>query len=270
MGTGSDYGSFMQHLGIACMDLTMMSVNSSYEGVYHSIYDDYFHMVSFEDLNFLWHQKMAQVWGSIVLRLADAPILPISYVDYSSYLQSAMYQLQALDTQGQFNASFDSIYSSLQTMIGNANSLDALAISPSIARALASDSLHLRMLNDQLYLAERCLCYWQGFAGRTWYRHVVWVDDLYDGYGSVAFSAINDAMNLHKWDEAGKQLALANFVIDQAADCLLPPGWLTGLRDKQMRQGTYEAYSEPVAFPASHLKTKDKSVNMPRRHRQFR
>jgi hypothetical protein len=33
MGTGSDYGALMQHLGIACIDFAFFSQDDGYEGM---------------------------------------------------------------------------------------------------------------------------------------------------------------------------------------------------------------------------------------------
>jgi len=42
LGSGSDFGPFIQHLGISSVHFQMDNITSSYEGVYHSNYDSYY------------------------------------------------------------------------------------------------------------------------------------------------------------------------------------------------------------------------------------
>jgi N-acetylated-alpha-linked acidic dipeptidase len=76
MGTGSDYGSFMQHLGIACLDLRYSGgANDGYEGVYHTLYDDYRYMSLFGDPianNFAWMTSLTGLWGEARSRTQHA------------------------------------------------------------------------------------------------------------------------------------------------------------------------------------------------------
>lgn len=140
-------------------------------------------MSTFADPNdFIWHETVAAVWGSIALRLADSDILPLSYVEYVSYLNMTMTTLQTLDVNRTYTEAFMSIYSSMATLTQTAVQLDSYVVDSGVRASLTDGSaraaLQLRMLNDQLFLSERCLMYWQGIPGREWYRHVVWVGQL--------------------------------------------------------------------------------------------
>ena len=68
LGSGSDYTPFLQHLGIASLD---MGFGGDY-GVYHSAFDSFHWMARFGDPTFAYHVAAAQLWGTVAMRLADA------------------------------------------------------------------------------------------------------------------------------------------------------------------------------------------------------
>ena len=79
LGSGSDYTVFLNFLGLPIVD---MSFDGPY-GVYHSMYDDYYWMAHFGDPGFRYMTTMADVWGRMALRLANAPVLPLDYATYA-------------------------------------------------------------------------------------------------------------------------------------------------------------------------------------------
>ena len=79
LGSGSDYTPFLQHLGIPAVD---MGFGGDY-GVYHSAYDSFYWMSNHGDPGFRYHVLAAQLWGTVTMRLADAPGLPFHYRDYA-------------------------------------------------------------------------------------------------------------------------------------------------------------------------------------------
>jgi len=52
-------------------------------GSYHSIYDSYDHYVRFDDGEFVYGIALAQTGGRLMLRLADADVLPFEFTDLS-------------------------------------------------------------------------------------------------------------------------------------------------------------------------------------------
>src|SRR5262249_7740435 len=83
LGSGSDYTPFLQHLGVPSTD---MGFGGDY-GVYHSAYDSFYWMSHFGDPTFVYHAAMAQLWGTMAMRLADADGLPFDYTDYAAQLR---------------------------------------------------------------------------------------------------------------------------------------------------------------------------------------
>ena len=77
LGSGSDYTPFLQHLGVASLNLGFGGEDGG--GSYHSIYDSFDHYTRFGDPDFDYGVALAQVGGRVVLRLANADTLPFSF-----------------------------------------------------------------------------------------------------------------------------------------------------------------------------------------------
>src|SRR5207253_447073 len=77
LGSGSDYTAFLDHLGVASINLGFGGEDQS--GIYHSIYDDFYWYTHFADTNFAYGRALAQTAGTAVMRLADAELLPFDF-----------------------------------------------------------------------------------------------------------------------------------------------------------------------------------------------
>ena len=77
LGSGSDYSPFVQHLGIAAINLGFGDEGQS-GGVYHSAYDTFEHYDRFGDPGFVYGVALARTTGRLVLRAADADLGPCS------------------------------------------------------------------------------------------------------------------------------------------------------------------------------------------------
>jgi N-acetylated-alpha-linked acidic dipeptidase len=85
LGSGSDYSAFLQHLGIASLNLGF-SGEEDQGGVYHSRYDSFDHYDRFGDPGFAYGVALSKVAGHTALRLADADVLPLRFSDFSDTL----------------------------------------------------------------------------------------------------------------------------------------------------------------------------------------
>ena len=83
LGAGSDYTPFLQHLGIASMDINFAGESNGNQ--YHSIYDTYDHFTRFIDPGFKYGVALSKVKGLVMMRLANADILP---VDFNSFYKT--------------------------------------------------------------------------------------------------------------------------------------------------------------------------------------
>jgi N-acetylated-alpha-linked acidic dipeptidase len=79
LGMGSDYTAFVDHLGIASANVSFGGESPSSSGIYHSVYDDFYWYTHFCKDCFEYGRAMAQTDGKIVLRMAEADILPYDF-----------------------------------------------------------------------------------------------------------------------------------------------------------------------------------------------
>src|SRR5262249_46030547 len=81
LGAGSDYVAFIDHLGVASLNLGFGGANLG--GVYHSVYDDPQWFEQFADPGFVYGAALSQVTTTTLLRLADAPLLPFEFASFA-------------------------------------------------------------------------------------------------------------------------------------------------------------------------------------------
>ncbi len=95
LGSGSDYSPFLQHAGIPSLNLSFAGLDES-DGIYHSIYDDYYHFTKFLDTDFAYGRALAQTVGTAVIRLADADVMPFQFTHLADTAQTYVRELQTL------------------------------------------------------------------------------------------------------------------------------------------------------------------------------
>ena len=88
LGSGSDYTPFIQHLGLPTLNLGFGGEGGG--GVYHSIYDSFSWYSRFSDTTFAYGRALAQTVGSIIMRTANADVLPYQFDNLASTSRSAL------------------------------------------------------------------------------------------------------------------------------------------------------------------------------------
>ena len=86
LGSGSDYTVFVDHLGIASLNLGFGGEDGG--GIYHSIYDDFYWYTHFSDGDFVYGRALAQTVGTAVMRLADADLLPYDFTNFADTVRA--------------------------------------------------------------------------------------------------------------------------------------------------------------------------------------
>ncbi len=82
LGSGSDFTPFLQHLGVNSLDVGFEG-EADY-GVYHSAYDSFDHFRRFVDPTFEYGVALAKVAGRLMLRAAQAQLLPAKESDFAA------------------------------------------------------------------------------------------------------------------------------------------------------------------------------------------
>ena len=94
LGSGSDYSPFFQHLGIPSLNLGYGGEDSG--GEYHSIYDSYDHYVRFKDPGFKYGIVLAKTAGRVVLRMANADVLPFDFSAFEKTVSKYVTEVEHL------------------------------------------------------------------------------------------------------------------------------------------------------------------------------
>jgi len=246
LGSGSDFTPFLQHLGIASLNLSYGGEGE--EGVYHSIYDDFAWYTRFADTDFSYGRALAQTIGTALLRLADADLLPIDPTPLAETVTRYVKEVQdlardrresaeelarqidegvplaAADPKEPFVAPkkedaapyFD--FSPLENASAALRSAAAeYQTALSAAGALDRDPARAARANAALREIERSLTRDEGLPGRPWYRHYVYAPGLYTGYAVKTLPAVREAIEQKQWAAVNGEIATTAQVLQKAA-----------------------------------------------------
>jgi len=240
LGSGSDYSSFLQHLGIPTLNIGYGGEGGG--GEYHSIFDSYDDFVRFKDPGFLYCLALSKTVGHTVLRMADADLLPFDFRTLSATIDRYAKELMdmtntlrdntAMDNQliksGEFKlAANPDKHLALPTEKAEVPKIDFTALTTALeqlkksadnlavvwSKASASTADH-KALNEQLYRAEQQLL-GDGLPRRQWYKHTIYAPGFYTGYGVKTLPGIREAIEQRNWSEAQQQIAVTAGAIAQ-------------------------------------------------------
>jgi N-acetylated-alpha-linked acidic dipeptidase len=213
LGSGSDYTPFLQHLGIATLDIRFASEDS---GVYHSDYDDYNWFSHFSDTTGVYGRALSQVHSTALMRFADSPVLPFEFGRFVFTLRRYTDEIDRLPSLAPKPdlAALRNQLARLQTASIELNAAYARAL-PSLGSAPPDK---LAALNRILFRTERALAIDPGLPGRPWYRHLIYAPGVYTGYAAKTLPGIREAVEAGKTDEAREQAARVVQVLNTLND----------------------------------------------------
>uniref|UniRef100_A0A8C2GLT0 Aminopeptidase NAALADL1 n=1 Tax=Cyprinus carpio TaxID=7962 RepID=A0A8C2GLT0_CYPCA len=235
LGSGSDFEAYFIRLGIASgrARYTKNRVSvfrySSYP-VYHSVYETYEIVERFYDPSFRRLEAVARVRGGLIFSLADSPVLPLDCVEYAMSLTkyaNSIYQLALKHPAAmqQHSVSFDSLFFAVENF-----TVMARDFHQRLDQLDTSNALAVRMVNDQLMYLERAFTDPLGLPGRPFYRHIIFAPSSHNKYAGESFPGIYDALfdienavdPQKAWDEVKRQISIAAFTVNAAAETLKP------------------------------------------------
>ncbi|XP_069739418.1 glutamate carboxypeptidase 2-like isoform X3 [Phaenicophaeus curvirostris] len=200
---------------------------SSYP-VYHSVYETYELVERFYDPTFKNHLTVAQVRGGLVFELANSVVLPFDCRDYASAVSNYAQIIYNLSRNHEeelatYSVSFDPLFSAVKNFTEAAASFHERQEQIDINNLLA-----VRTLNDQLMFLERAFIDPLGLPGRPFYRHIIFAPSSHNKYAGESFPGIYDAMfdiknkaDQHEaWEEVKRQISIAAFTVQAAAETL--------------------------------------------------
>jgi N-acetylated-alpha-linked acidic dipeptidase len=234
LGSGSDYSAFLEHLGIASLDLGFGGEDDN-GGIYHSRYDSFDHYVRFGDPSFEYGVALAKVAGHVVLRTANANVLPLRFGDFSRTLDRYVGELHKL-----VDSTRKATEQQHKLLDGHAFMLDAdptrpvappardsdmpaidLAPLDRAAKQLAQSAKAYQAAYDKRAAAgfdlaaaqrqqldrligsmEQRLTDPSGLPGRAWFKHMIYAPGMLTGYEVKTVPGVREALESRRWGEA--------------------------------------------------------------------
>ncbi len=235
LGSGSDYSAFLQHAGIPTLNLSFSGLDPS-DGVYHSIYDDYYHFTKFLDTDFAYGRALAQTVGSLVIRFADADVLPFQFTNLADTVQTYVTELQSLlkDRQTEIREINRQIEEGVFTALSDTRrpfrhpgiesvppSINFAPLENAAAQLTQAAERYRRSLegslsrltpdviqtiNTRLIQSERQLTDVAGLPRRPWYRHLLYAPGYYTGYAVKTMPGVREAIEEKNYAEAEREV----------------------------------------------------------------
>ena len=206
LGSGSDYTPFLQHMGIASLNLGFSGEGGG--GVYHSDYDDFNWYSHFGDPTFEYGKALSAVTSTVVMRLADAPLLPFEFTRFADTVGRYVSEIEKLrngDRPG-----FDDLNRNVGDLKKSASAFEtaysqALAKLDGAAGDAASREEKLRQVNSILFRTERAMTLPTGLPNRDWYKHRIYAPGTYTGYAVKTLPGLREAVEGGRREEAWQQ-----------------------------------------------------------------
>ncbi|HEX5431572.1 MAG TPA: transferrin receptor-like dimerization domain-containing protein, partial [Bryobacteraceae bacterium] len=215
LGSGSDYVGFVDHAGIASMNLGFGAGEAA--GVYHSAYDTLAWFDRFSDGDLTYGKTLAQIMTTSILRLAGAPVLPFEFGSLSRAIRGYVREIQRDARKRSGTVDFRDVMAQLNRLDTAARVYDdRLAAYRGEARPLAPP--RLRGVDESLEHAERTLLLPDGLPGRSWYEHQIYAPGVYTGYAAKTIPGVREAVEAGNWAEANRQARRVAQVLRALAD----------------------------------------------------
>jgi N-acetylated-alpha-linked acidic dipeptidase len=246
LGSGSDYSAFLEHLGIATLDIGFGG-EADQGGVYHSRYDSFDHFIRFGDPTFEYGVALAQVAGRIVMRAANAEVLPMRFSDFSATVDRYLDQLhKQADKQreeaekqhklleaGDYKLAADPKHPvAAPERLSDVPKIDFAPLDVAAKElkasaqayekaydALAENGLdipadQLQQVNELMATLEQRLLDVQGLPGRPWYKNMIQAPGELTGYAPKVIPAVHEALDARDWNRADKYAGVTAKVLD--------------------------------------------------------
>ncbi len=231
LGSGSDYSSFLQHVGVPSLNLAFGGEGES-DGSYHSIYDSYDHFVRFDDPGLAYGAALSKTVGRVVLRIADADTPPVRFGDLATTVRTYLTEVKALiDTRrkqdekragllsgNSFALASDPLapvaapvaeaptpvieLAALENAVGkleaSAKAYDAAFMAKGAGLAAATRA----KLNAALLGIDQALLIPEGLPGRNWYKHALYAPGRFTGYGAKTLPGVREAVEERRFADA--------------------------------------------------------------------
>jgi N-acetylated-alpha-linked acidic dipeptidase len=252
LGSGSDYTAFLDHLGIASVNMGFGGEDQG--GIYHSIYDDFYWYAHFADTDFVYGRALAQTAGTSVMRLAGAELLPLDFDNFTDTIRRYIDEVQKLARDkrdqivernrqiddGVFAAindprhpratparestppflNFAPLENGFAALLRTAKAYDEALAHASENGGAGFARASLRDVNARLIAVERALTLNEGLPNRDWFKHQIYAPGFYTGYGVKTLPAVRESIEQKDWKLAEEQIIRVGKVLENAGEAI--------------------------------------------------
>lgn len=238
LGSGSDYTAFLDHVGIASVNLGYGGEDDG--GMYHSIYDSYSWYMRFSDSSFTYGKTLSQTMGTAVFRLSESEILPFRFSNLATTARTYSKELQKLLATMQEGAkernrelaeglyaatadpknpgtppgplevpphlNFAPLENALDGLTQSAERYDGLLDAYVQEGGHVLSAAEVQTLNQQLVKSERMLTDGTGLPVRPWFKHLLYAPGFYTGYGVKTMPGVREAIEQKEWALAENEI----------------------------------------------------------------
>jgi len=235
LGSGSDFTPFLQHAGVPTLNIGFGGEDDG--GIYHSIYDTFYWFTHFSDTSFVYGRALAQVAGTMVMRVADAELLPHEFGNFNETTRGYVTELKALRdnvakrieevnrqiADGYFAMANDPRRPLLPPKTEAPapflnfapldNASDALTKATTrfekayvAASSAGAPPSSLAQVNAVLRQSDQALLLPNGLPKRPWYRHSLYAPGYYTGYGVKTMPGVREAIEQRDWTLADVEI----------------------------------------------------------------
>jgi N-acetylated-alpha-linked acidic dipeptidase len=237
IGSGSDYSSFLDHLGVPVLSIEYGSEGNS-GGVYHSRYDTFEHHTRFGDPGFVYDSLLAKTIGWMMIRAADSDVPIAQAGDFAdaiaadlagvkkladekreqAEIQAALLHDRAFNlaadptkTHGAPTAlksvphiEFAALEDAVDRLKKSAKAYD-VAIAAHVAALPPAKLARLRALMRDI---DQALAPDVGLPGRSWYRNLIWAPGRTTGYGVKTLPGVREGIEDERFTDADRYAKL--------------------------------------------------------------
>jgi len=244
LGSGSDYTVFIHHLGIPSANLGYGGEDEG-GGQYHSIYDDFYWYTHFSDTDFAYGRALAQTAGTMMMRMADADVIPYQFADEADTFHNYVTEVKRLaDTEraqikernmdlaeGVYKAAADpkkvSVPPPMEKVPPYLNfapldqaSDDLTAAAAKYDKAFAASADTNTAVNTELLLTQLALLDPEGLPNRPWFQNMAYAPGFYTGYGVKTLPAVREAIEQKEWPIVDAQIARTAAAMEREVEVL--------------------------------------------------
>ena len=200
LGGGSDHIAFYMHVGIPSL-----SGGSGGPTAYHSNYDNFHYYSKFSDPSFKMGGAVAQLFGLVAIRQANAAVIPYDVPRYAKdlkgHFEQAVKNVKTIDTNF---TGFDQVDAALRGLEASSSNYQKALESGLSNGNLSAKSLH--KINKGLIGLEKNWIDPKGMYYGEWYKSLYVCNDPFSGYASWILPgiqyevAIKNTSRLEEWD----------------------------------------------------------------------